>query len=196
MGRRYLIAVPGLGDNRPWQSDFSRWALQRLSKHGLEVIWHPMKWHDGEEFLPKLKRLTERIDEIVKKGHRVALLGISAGGSAVLNAYWERKNKVERVVSVCGYLRGAERIGRFKRTAFYQSVKLWEGRVGRLSEEERQRVMTVRPRFGDEIVPVGATTVERARNVQILMGGHLLTIAAALTVYSRQIVDFLKSGDE
>jgi hypothetical protein len=123
---------------------------------------------------------------------------LSAGGSAVLNAFIERKNKIHRVVNVCGRLRVGTQKG-FRsfeaRTssspAFAQSIKLCESREDSLTGPDRLRIMTVRAMFGDELVPSDSAILRGAYNTRIPTPEHMFSISMALTLFSKPIILFL-----
>lgn len=190
-----VIIVPGLGnDNIKLQ-----WATKHWRNYGLEPMVHSVGWHDGEtEFQPKLERLVTLIDQLTDKGGVVSLVGTSAGGSAVLNAYIERKDIIHRVVSVCGRLHKGAQIG-FRsfetRTAsspaFAQSVQLCETHLDSLTADDRKKIMTVRAMFGDELVPADTAIIKGVYNTQVPTPEHMLSIGTALTVFSKPIIMFL-----
>lgn len=102
----------------------------RWSRYGLEPRVFALNWRNDEDFAPKLTRLLELIDQLAASGNKVSLIGTSAGGSAVLNAFTKRKDVVQRVVNVCGRLRigpttGMRSFTRMTATspAFAQSVE-------------------------------------------------------------------------
>ncbi len=190
------IIIPGLGDEVRM--------LQRATNHwrnnGLEPIMYSMGWHDSEnEFQPKLERLVHLIDQLVGKGDTVSLVGTSAGGSAALNAFIERREVVHRIINVCGRLRTGPEHGlrsfqakTASSPAFAQSVKLSEAREKDLTDTDRQKIMTVRAMFGDELVPAETTILHGAYNTMVPTPEHMLSIGAALTVFSKPLILFLK----
>jgi hypothetical protein len=189
-----VIIVPGLGDRVTTTS----WATKRWNDYGLEPIVHPVFWRNGEAFQIKLERFLRIVDEQVMNGGKVSLIGCSAGASAVLNAFYERKNQINKVISICGRLKAGNQKGcRSLRTraksspAFEQSVKLFESRQGLLSEQDRKRIMTVRARFGDELVPADTSTLEGAYNLTIPTIEHTVSIYGSLTLFSSRLVTFL-----
>ncbi|MCX6794225.1 MAG: hypothetical protein NTY06_03950, partial [Candidatus Gottesmanbacteria bacterium] len=108
------------------------------------------------------------------------------------------RDVIHRVVNICGRLRVSPTTGfrsfasRTKSSpAFAQSVKLFEKREGDLQAADKKRMMTVRAMFGDELVPSDTATVDGAYNIAIPTTEHVLTIAAALTVFSKPIIKFL-----
>lgn len=192
-----VIIIPGLGD----EVNSIELATGHWKKFGLEPVVHSVGWHDEEaNFAPKLSILLNLVDELVENNDTLSLVGTSAGGSAVINAFYERKNKVHKVVNVCGRLRVGTKTGfrsfsaktRSSR-AFEESVKLCESRLSTFSQESLNRVMTVRAMFGDELVPPDTVRVQGALNTQIPTVEHILTIGMALTIFSKPIISFLKN---
>jgi len=94
------IYVPGLGDFQALGQDeaVAGWS----KKYGIDFLYHPVNWASTEPFAKKLDKLTEIIDGLYKDSGKVALMGSSAGASAVLNAYAQNPEKVRCVVSICG----------------------------------------------------------------------------------------------
>lgn len=128
----------------------------------------------------------------------MSLVGTSAGGTAVLNAFIKRKNKIHRIINICGRLRTGPEYGfrSFQTTtstsrAFAQAVKLAEAEEHTLTKAERNRIMTVRARFGDEVVPPETTILEGAYNTSVLTPEHMLSIGAAITIFSKPLINFL-----
>lgn len=193
-----VIFIPGLEDKaRPLERAVRHW-----QKHDLMPIVHPIGWNDRKTpFEPKLKQLVEMVDRFTQEGDKVSLVGISAGGSAVVNAFIERKKKVNRVINVCGRLERGSATG-FRsfesRTAsspsFAESVNLCESRKEELLATDKQKIMTVRAMFGDELVPADTTIMVGAYNIAIPTLEHNLSILAALTVFSKPLILFLKQA--
>jgi len=190
----FVIIVPGLGD-KIYTSTIILWYFRR---YGLKPIVHPVGWHDSDNtFRPKLNPLVKLIDNYHRGGNKVSLIGTSAGGSAVLNAFIERKKVVYRVVNVCGRLRVGATTGFRSFTSktksspsFAESVKLVEVGEGELTISDRRRILTIRPIF-DEVVPADTQILTGAKNIQIPVIGHGMGIALALTIFSRPIFQFL-----
>jgi hypothetical protein len=190
-----IIIIPGLGDKtKPVQFLIEHWKI-----YGLNPIIYSVGWRDGEsQFLPKLYKLLSLIDKLKRNGDTVSLIGTSAGGSAVLNAFFERKNVIHKVINICGRLRTGPIKGfrSFKSKTsssptFAQSVILAESREPFLNLNDRKKIMTVRSMFGDELVPPETTNIDGAHNIRVPMIGHVMSIGAALTIFSKPIVEFL-----
>ena len=194
-GTHFVIIIPGLGDQVRKITLLTR----HFRRHGLEPIVYNIGWNDARaDFAPKLNRLVHLIDQLAKKGSRVSLIGASAGGSAVLNAFIKRKKVVCKVISISGILRPSSEKGirsfhtrtLFNRP-FAQSVQLCAKNEDRLLQSDRKRIMTIYPKFGDELVAPDTVTVPGATNIRVPSAEHVISIALALTVFSKPIIDFL-----
>lgn len=189
----YVIIIPGLGDN----VKLTTLGTNHWRNHGFIPLVHSVGWHDDvNEFVPKLNKIVDLIDSLPNK---VSLVGCSAGGSAVINAYSSRKGKIHKVVNVCGRIR----IGKIdgfrgftKKTAssqaFAQSVKLSDNNLKTFNKQDLSKIMTVSAMFGDQLVPKDTSYLEGAYNYDIPTGEHVLSISMALTLYSKNILNFLK----
>lgn len=195
MKKHYVIFIPGLGDGVK--------KIQLATYHwrwfGLTPLVYSIGWRDGEDFQPKLNRLITLIDTYAYSGNTVSLVGTSAGGSAILNAFNKRKSKIHRVINVCGRLRVGPHHG-FRSfeyctqssPAFAQSVQLCEKIQTYLTISDRQKIMTMQPVF-DEVVPPDTTMVKGTENKTIPSIGHALSIALSLTLISNPLIKFLNN---
>lgn len=192
--KHYLVIIPGLGDNdkkfnfvvRNWEKEY------KIIPH-----IHLMPWKDKRSFTPKLKRLLLLIDNLYKNGNEVSLLGTSAGGSAVINAFCKRKNKISKVINVCGRLREGKNVFPTLRQAamtspsFEESVLLCEANLEKLSKKDKSKIMTIKPLF-DEVVPGSTVAISGANNAVIFSVEHIVSIVLAVTLYSKKIMEFLR----
>lgn len=201
MGKKHsVIIIPGLGD----KTNILELITRYWKRHELEPIVYSIGWRDGEySFKSKLRRLLKLIDQLTNKGNIVSLVGTSAGGSAVLNAFIERKDVVYRVVTICGRLRTGPTTGfrsfglkTVSSPSFAESIKLFEAKEKYLDATDRQKVMTIHAMFGDELVPKDTTVLDGAFNISIPTLEHMLSIGAALTIFSKQVITFLKGDTE
>lgn len=157
------IVIPGLGDNSPSSIKRIEWLTSHWRKADITPLVHAVFWRDGEPFEPKLISLLRLIDSISKTSD-ISLVGTSAGASLAFHAFLERKDVIHKAVNVCGRLRtGNHKIRSLENMAktsiaFKQSVQAFEKREKELTKEDRQKILTIRPFFGDELVP--ADTVE------------------------------------
>lgn len=192
-----VIIVPGLRDNLKFTDSLLKRAANKLNQNGLETIIHRVSWHDGEKFDPKLRRMRELIDEEVDKGRKVSLVGLSAGGSAVLNAFSESPEKIDKVVSIAGRLReGGSLWMDFARrsassSAFRESVTRFQEKEDDLTDIDRARVLIMRSAL-DFVVPYESAGLKGANNIELKWPFHPVAIHKALS--SNAIVEFLKTG--
>lgn len=186
------IIVLGLGVNYE-----SKIVTYLWEKQGVRVIFFRANWRSREDYKSKLKRLLNLIDE-ESVNTTISLVGASAGGSLVLNAFGNRKNKVNKVVTVCSRLM-KDKLAGFRgfvnRTrgypAFSESVINAEKKVLGLKNYERKRIMTVHALFGDELVSANTSIINGAYNTVVPTGEHVLSIVSSLTVFSGKIVRFI-----
>jgi hypothetical protein len=190
MEKHVAIVIPGLGELERFQLLTSHWR-----KYHIEPVHHRVGWHDSEHFEASLGKILARSDSCSNTGTKVSLIGCIAGGSAALNAFLERKNAVHKVISLCGWLRIGEHrryLERLKHisTSFVESVTLLDRRERELSSEDRTKIMTVRPIF-DELVASDVVILNGAQNIRLPVPGHTLAIISGLTIFSRQLIDFI-----
>lgn len=190
------IIVPGLGNNK-FYKPFLNWWWKRK---GVNIVFFDTKWKSKENYQTKLDRLIDLIDkESMSKS--VSLVGVSAGGSLVINAYSHRKNNINKVITICSPLRKGKinEWRSFEKTSkvyptFYESVIMAEENENNFLKEDRQKIMTVHTLFGDEKVPINTTTINQARNIFVPTGGHLISIFSSLTWYSKPLIMFIKEN--
>lgn len=187
----HLIIIPGLGDDVKWIN----WATKGWSRFGITPHVESAHWKDIDESVGvKIERLVKSMDVYLADGE-VSLLGISAGGGLVLNAYCLRKDKIQKMVVVSGRMReGIDkpslREAAREHKAFYNSVIFAEDNETRLTDLDRKKFLTTRG-LQDNTVPVSTTPIEGVRNVQIPAIGHLPSIVGALTIFRKPVIDFL-----
>lgn len=181
--------VTGL-NNPAWQMwpIVNRWRLA-----GLSITVFDPKWKNGRPFRIKFHRLLNLIDKKAVN-EKVSLVGISAGGSMVLNAFLKRQGKIDKVITVCSQLRRSQTYP--NRTlesskAFGQSISRLEKHYAQLGTEELKHIMTVRSMLGDELVPSDTAALRGAHNIMVPTGEHLFSIFCALTFFSFKLVRFI-----
>ena len=191
-----IIIIPGLGNNVALTS----WAVGNWKNYDLEPVVYSMNWHHPTEtFQTKLNKLTNLVDQFKHKSCAVSLIGCSAGASAALNAFLERKSSVNKAISLCGRLKTGSQTGsrslktRSKSSpTFADSVSFFENREDMLTKEDKKRIMTVRSTL-DELVPADTATLTNVTNITIPVIEHSLSIYLALKIFNRPLIDFLKS---
>jgi len=194
MKKHYVIIVPGLGD----ETKKLQFATYHWRWFGLIPIVYSIGWRDGKDFRPKLNQIITLIDTYAQCGNAVSLVGTSAGGSAVINAFYKRKNNICKVINVCGRLKVGTHKGfrsfelRTKTSpAFAQSVLLCEKNLTSLTKSDKNKIMTVQAKFGDELVPSETTLIEGAFNATVPTLEHMFSIVLSLTLFSKPLILFL-----
>lgn len=194
--KQVVILIPGLGDDTG--------KLQLVTKHwqqqyNIETIPYLVPWMGNDQsFEQKLERLIEKIDALHENGYKISLLGTSAGGSCVINAYCKRRDKIAKVINVCGRLKKGENVfptldvAARNSLSFKQSVLLCEENLKTLTVQDKTKILTIRSMY-DEIVPVSLIPIAGANNIRIFSIEHLLSISLTMTLYSKNIVDFIVS---
>lgn len=132
--KKAILYVPGLHDDAFINSHLTDLLPLIWRKYGFEVFIIRPRWREGKSFFPKLEYIATKIDELSNKGYELYLFGQSAGGSAVLNAFAIKKNKIKKVVNICGRLKkGIDVSPTLKKAAkgnpaFEESVLLFENK--------------------------------------------------------------------
>ena len=192
MMKSHVILVPGLAD-RKGIMDY----LTRSWKKDVVVHIHPAPWEDMKPFGHKLEMLLKLIDHCAKHSGKVSLIGVSAGGSLVMNAFCHKKAKIHRVINICGRLREGKNVSPTLDTAikghpsFKNSVLLCEKGLSKLTSLDKAKIMTIRALF-DGTVPTSTTPIVGAINITIPFAFHIFAIGAAFLFYKKSMLQFIK----
>jgi dienelactone hydrolase len=187
----HIIFVPGLGDARVTgqQRAVATWRLW-----GVHPELVQMNWADDEPWSEKLSRLINAIDSARGEGYDVALVGASAGGAAVMNAYAVRKEKICAVILISGKVLHPETIGkrvRKENPAFVTAAEECQIALATLKEKDLSRVQS-RFALSDHIVPERDSRLLGAENQRVLSGGHAFTITTQLLFGAPGFIRFIK----
>ena len=198
MNRGIILLVPGLNDH-----EFFHWHLTNLlpglwKRWGYDLRIIRPNWNHGKTFAPKLKRILDEIDTCTSKNTKIILMGVSAGGSAALNAFALRKDKVEKVVNVNGRVRSGENVflslelAAILSPAFKESVLLFENRYEKkLLKQDRKKILIVHPIL-DEIVPVSTAILADVQTYIAPVVGHVIGGMCTLTIFSGRLRQFIE----
>ena len=189
-----VIIIPGLSGETKSLEFFTR----NWRKNGVEPIIYPIIWRDDESFDLKMKELRKFIVNLTKDKSKISIIGCSAGGSMALNIFLENPDVIDRAVNICGRIRKGNQVGfrsfEFRsRTsyAFAESEKSFENKEKSLSKDQREKIMTIRPLFGDELVPSNTVGVEGSKNIRVPTIEHTLSIYMTLFVFKKRIIKFV-----
>ncbi len=191
MNKLHVIYIPGLGDH-----DLTRQTniLGFWNWWNVDTEIFQMNWADNRSWELKFSELLNRIDTVHKLGIKVALVGVSAGGSAVINAYAARPDAIVGIVSISGKINRPDKIGPKyyqKNPSFVESAKNSPFSLDKLSEEQRSHILS---RYGiyDPIVNKADSKVPSAKNRTSPTIGHVFTIAFQITLGAPSLLRFLK----
>lgn len=191
--KHHVIYVPGILDDSYLQSTWVR--LWRL--YGVHGHLHEMPWRGKEAYEPKFQRLLAKIDQYTDHGHKVSLVGASAGASAVINAYIERRDKISSVAYVCAKINAPETVSDrlyAENPAFKTALHLLQDNLPKLTKADKAK-MTSFYSPGDGYVPHAATVIPGVREYQLPSLRHGPAVIYALTVGARKLLHSLKSQD-
>ena len=188
----HLIYLPGIGDAPPTSAQAK--ALRTWPWWGVEAEIFELHWADDVVWRDKFQRLLVRIDELQAAGKTIALVGISAGASAAINAYAARSNAIHGVVCVAGKVNRPQAIGRYYRQnnpSFVESVEAAQTSLRQLSSSDRQRILS-RYALLDGSVVRSDSIIPGAHNRLVFTIGHIFTIATQITLGAPSFIRFLK----
>ncbi|PIZ62904.1 hypothetical protein COY17_01630 [Candidatus Saccharibacteria bacterium CG_4_10_14_0_2_um_filter_52_9] len=191
MKKLHLIYIPGLGDDDPGGQ---HWAVNTWHWWGVESELFQMKWADDVKWEVKFGRLLARIDELIKDDRTVGLVGASAGGSAVINAFAARKDRVVGVVLIAGKVNRPEAIGaryRQNNPSFIESAYAAPLALKTLNAKDRRRILS-RYALADETVYKPDSRIPGARNRLSPTIGHAPTIGLQLIIGAPSFIRWLK----
>jgi len=189
MNKLHVIYVAGLGDNRSYGQAI---AIKLWRVFGVHGHYHAIGWSEGD-FTPKLEKLLVEIDDYVARGHQVALLGFSAGASAVLNAFSARKDTIAAVVCISGFIQENRMTdtSQWRHRTFAESVALLHANLKTFTIQDKRHILTVYP-AQDKRVSHTDATVSGVNEIRTPAKGHVQSIAYALTIGAFSISKYMK----
>ena len=188
----YVIYLPGVGDhtNAPFQIK----ALERWHKLGLEPSLQAIGWSNNVSYEAKLNRILKAVDDLASH-HLVSLVGASAGASMAVNVYAVRRAKIHKVALICGKVNNPQTLGdnyKNKYPALLGSVTASNKNAKKLSAADKKKMLTVVPIF-DGTVLRSDSIIPGVKNRTIPFILHGISIGAAITIFKRHIINFLKA---
>ena len=194
MSKRVAIYIPGLGDKRRGFIWAQRQLLRTWSMYGFRTQIFAIDWASDRPFDDRFSELLGLIDRFHAEGVAVALVGASAGASTVILGLIERPDKVIGIATICGQLLGTNALhgpAAMANPRFKQALARMQDGTDSLSDEVRQRVLTLRPKV-DVIVAPEEATFPGGINYRMPISGHLIGIGFGILFEGRRIARFLK----
>lgn len=193
MKKLHVIYVTGLGDKGD-DPQKQKTLVKTWRWYGVEPEFFQVNWGDKTPWEPKLQKLLSSIDNAYERGMAVGLVGASAGGSAVINAYAARRDKVAGVVLIAAKVNHPETVGKnYKRNnpAFVTSINNSPKALASLSAKERSHILSRYALF-DEVVDKADSYVSGARNRRSPTFGHFITIGLQIIFGAPSFIRFLR----
>jgi pimeloyl-ACP methyl ester carboxylesterase len=194
MERKPVIIIPGLGN----RVGLHQRAVKGWRKHGLITNIFPARWIEEEiGFREKFDRLVKMVDRWHDKYGDITIIGNSAGSSLGLNLLGACPDKISHLIINCGRIRQGDwpwltfKKACINSPSFYQSVVKAEELEKSLTQSNRSKILTLRPRF-DEVVPFWTVPITGAKNEIIPTIGHAWTIALNMTINRGCIFNFIR----
>jgi pimeloyl-ACP methyl ester carboxylesterase len=187
----HIIYVPGILDNIYHVQSFAvrTWRLSGVHGH-----CHEMPWSGPASYELKFQRLLEEIDKHDAKGHMVALVGASAGASAVLNAYVAQPDKIKGVILLCPKINYPETVSPktyAKNPAFRESLKQLQPNLTKLTARQKERTLSYYSP-ADGTVPYEATVIPGVQQRKLPAIKHARAIIYGITFGAPDFIRFLK----
>lgn len=192
--KKVIIYIPGLGDSKSRGQEL---ALKLFRLFGIKPYYFAIGWADKDTFEIKFDELLSLVDELYKNEYTVNILAASAGASAALNIFAERRKEINSVSLICGKVNNLDKIGKEyyeKNPNFKDSVDLLPRSLAKLNLEDRAKILSIRP-VRDSVVPPKDTIIDGAKNLQSFTFGHSTTIAHYLTVGIPRIVWWIRKNN-
>lgn len=190
--KHHVIYVPGIGDNI-WH--VQSMAVRAWRLYGVRGHFHAMPWAGQEGFEPKFQRLLDEIDKYASRGHKVSLVGASAGASAVLNAFVEESDRISGVVLICPKINGPETVSQktyAENPAFKDSLGLLQVNLPKLTASQKANQILNYYSPKDGTIPYEGITIPGVPERRLPGIKHGYAIMYALTFGAHGLLDFLK----
>ena len=163
--------------------------------HGVRGHCHAIPWAGEEAWQSKFQRLLDEIDEYAGQGHKVSLVGASAGASAVLNAYAERRDKVAGVgLYMCqGQCAGTVSARNLCQESGFQgsSLELLQGNLKKLTAADKAKMRSYYSP-NDGTVPYATTVIKGVDETRLPALRHGRAILYSLSFGFPKLIRFLK----
>ncbi len=189
----HVIIIPGLGNN----VDLHILASNRWIRFGIIPHVFDTKWKTEEKgFSEKFERALKLVDSLANKNSKISIVGNSAGSSFALNLFGKRRKEISRIVINCGRVRDGDwpwftfDQATASSPSFKESVLMSQVLERTLTTRDRKKILTLRPLF-DEVVPPFTVPIKGAMNRITYSLEHSLSIALNMTLFKKQIIDFI-----
>lgn len=189
--QHHVIYVPGILDDiyHAQSAMVASWTL-----HGVHGHLHEIPWAGEGAWEPKFQGLLDEIDKRREQGHLVSLAGASAGASAVLNAYVERKDDITGVAYICAKINAPETVEyeTYEASpAFKTSLYGLQDNLKKLTAQDKAKLHSFWSP-GDKRVPYAATVITGVEETKLPSLRHGRAILYSLSVGAGTLLKPLK----
>ena len=189
--QHHVIYVPGILDD----IYFVQSTLVRFWRfYGVRGHTHEIPWAGPEAWEPKFEKLLERIDGYTAQDHTVSLVGASAGASAVLNAYAERRDSISGLAYICAKINTPDSVSSrtyAKNPAFKTSMELLQDNLKKLTPADKAKMRSFYS-TGDKFVPRDANIIPDVRESRLPPLRHGRAILYSLSLGAPKLIRELK----
>lgn len=190
-----IIIIPGLGNDTKYYSIItSFWKYIGYDVSIISVDWVNSNLTLSNE-IHKIKSLRDKLINESINSSRITLIGVSAGGSLALNTYFSYPNDFHKVVNICGRLKRGQDTNfqlRAKTSKLFRESGLsCENKLKDIENCQKEKILSISAKFGDELVPKECSKVDNVQNIEIFSIEHLMSIFLSLTFYSAEIFKFI-----
>lgn len=153
-----------------------------------------MSWEKDTPWNKKLQQVLDRIDELAADNIPVAVIGTSAGATAAISAYAQRRKQVVGCVVIAGKVNHPETIGaeyRRHNPALFAASTQCAHDLATLSLNDRKNILSLYATV-DTVVEKNDSIIRSAVNKRLFSFGHIATIALQLVFGWPRYITFLK----
>lgn len=190
--KQCLIYIPGIRDDL---LGIQSVLLQTMRLYGVLPLLHEMPWSGSGTYDSKLEALIKRIDSRAARGYSVSLIGASAGASAALNAYVQRREVVRAVVLICGKIQRPEGVADHTyatNPAFKTAMHQLQDTLRELTPADKVKMLSLySPK--DVTVPYQDTVIPGVKEQALPALSHGKAILYTISLGSKRIIDFTTS---
>ena len=156
---------------------------------------HEMPWRGHGEYDQKHQALLAHIDSLHAEGCLVSLVAASAGASAALNAYVERRDHIDKVVLVCGKINRPEAVSERLyqcNPAFRPAMTQLQQTLTSLTDADKAKILSLYSPV-DNVVPYKDSHIDGVREERLWSLNHPASILASISLQFGHIAQFVKS---
>jgi pimeloyl-ACP methyl ester carboxylesterase len=184
----FIIYIPGLGDHYSFLQIAALWFW---AIWGVRVYFVPMHWYEEGTFQHRVDQVLRQIERLERAGFVVSLIGSSAGASMALNVAAQAPT-LHKVITIAGVNSSELLIApelRRRSPALDQSARAVSASVKKIDPTKIHTIHGV----VDTVVTPEHNDIPGSTTHRIYTVGHLMTIAACLTVLSPWVIQLIKA---